>query len=415
MKAHHENGTTHSKQFSGLVHSIMDDDEFPQNFKMSHIRYFTKESDMIWSKGQSIVISSELLGPASLSRFGNNLLNGLNQVLPTERKNAIKESTSTVVLNYRSGRLEHLVSVWGQFKYKNNMKILKMNMKIAKNITKVAEKNPKKNREKATENKVTFSEWMCSMDCSLPEPKLNLNVVNTLGQAAVYREASYRIVVVDTGGVERDGLDLANVPACEILGVACVNGVPEHMDSVKRRGVSKKDKRRYPGDGAAISERISQEINGILKRMDCSYEHFLVDENIRILHLSDMFSNCSKWSEKPAINEKQACSLIQNVLECGHNETFEYSQHFNERSDRLIKQMNETNEYSPIGTEEYYEPIDWLTDQTEHIRSLDNLKKEATRTSTVWYFLLIGLVLLYHRQTIRRLLLILNCRRKRSI
>merc|ERR1740124_1987857 len=189
------------------------------------------------------------------------------------------------------------------------------------------------------------------MDCSLQEPKLNMNVINTLGQAAVYREANYSIVVVDTGGVERDRLNLANVPACEVLGIACVNGVPEHMTPEPMKGNSSNQEVRLgPEGGVATSEIILQEINAILKRMDCSYEHFLVDESIHILHLSDMFSNCSKWSDKPAINEKQACSLIQNVLECGMNETIEYSpigiEDHNEHSDWFLKQTNETMEYN---------------------------------------------------------------------
>merc|ERR1740136_35866 len=227
------------------------------------------------------------------------------------------------------------------------------------------------------------------MDCSLQEPKLNMNVINTLGQAAVYREANYSIVVVDTGGVERDRLNLANVPACEVLGIACVNGVPEHMTPEPMKGNSSNQElvRLGPEGGVATSEIILQEINAILKRMDCSYEHFLVDESIHILHLSDMFSNCSKWSDKPAINEKQACSLIQNVLECGNNETSENSHDLNAHSDGLTKQMNETIEYSPIRTREYH----------EHGNGLNSKKVVDEMSVATGLFLLSALVLFYRR------------------
>jgi len=370
------------KRFSSFAIGLMDREDDKR--VIQKVVRWTKEFKKIWSKGQSIVIGSELLGPASLSLYGSNVLDGLKQALPTGRMNETEETTSTVVLNYRSDRLGHLLSVWGQFNFKNR---------------KVSTK--------------TFSDWMCSMDCSLQEPKLNMNVINTLGQAAVYREANYSIVVVDTGGVERDRLNLANVPACEVLGIACVNGVPEHMTPEPMKGNSSNQEVRLgPEGGVATSEIILQEINAILKRMDCSYEHFLVDESIHILHLSDMFSNCSKWSDKPAINEKQACSLIQNVLECGNNETSENSHDLNAHSDGLTKQMNETIEYSPIGIEDHNEHSDWFLKQTnetmeynpirtreyhEHGNGL-NLKKVVDEMSVATgLFLLSALVLFYRR------------------
>jgi len=323
-KLNHTNKLYHSKQFAALARR-------PR--KNSHYKYYTKEFEMIWSKGQSIVIAAELFGSASLSSSSSVVLDGLKEILPIRQTDKIEESVS-VVLNFRSKRLSHLVSVWGQYNY-------------------------------FTEIKVSFTDWMCSMSCLLLEPKLNMNVVNTLGQADVYRQANYNVVIVDMDGVERDGLDVANIPVCEILGIVCVDGIPEGLGRVRKQG---KGARKRRGGLANIGERKSQDINTILKRMDCSYEHLITDKNVRILHRSDMFSNCSIWLNESKINEKQACSLIQDVLGCGHNSTFHSSligiEDYKERSDRLTNQTNVSDAYSPIGIKNYIEPSDGLNSET---------------------------------------------------
>jgi len=88
---------------------------------------------------------------------------------------------------------------------------------------------------------------MCSMSCSLGEPNLNMNVINTLGQAATDREVSYNVEIVDIDGVERIELNVANIPACEILGIECVDGFPKDLRRVGKKGVSKRSSKRRGG------------------------------------------------------------------------------------------------------------------------------------------------------------------------
>jgi len=77
-----------------------------------------------------------------------------------------------------------------------------------------------------------------------------------------------------------------------------------------------------------------------------------------------MSTNCSIWSNESKNTEKQACSLIQDVLGCGHNVSVPSSlikiEDYKEPSDGLTSQTNETVEYIPIGIEDetdYYIPI----------------------------------------------------------
>jgi len=68
-----------------------------------------------------------------------------------------------------------------------------------------------------------------------------MNVINTLGQAAMYREVSYNVVILDIDGVERDGLNVANIPACEMLGIECVDRFPKNLRRVGKQ-ISKQTK-----------------------------------------------------------------------------------------------------------------------------------------------------------------------------
>ena len=199
MVREHKDKVYHEKQFSILVSNLMEPaGESSHQASYRGVKFYAPEFERIWSEGKSIVIGAEKFGSSSISSFGSNVIDGLKEILPMRRGKESQESAPIIVLNFRSARIEHLVSVWGQFNFKSRQAV----------------------------NATAFSDWLCSMDCSLPEPKLNLNVINTLGQADAYRKANYKVVLVDMGGVERDGLNVAHIPACEILGVACVDGVP---------------------------------------------------------------------------------------------------------------------------------------------------------------------------------------------
>ena len=143
------------KQFSKFVDDLISS---PSPSKSRD--FYVEEMRMIWSKGQSIVIGAERFGTASLSSSRNMLLDGLEEALwRIQKQSTAKPRRTTVVLSFRSERLTHLVSVWNQYLFKSK-------------------------RKNSGDVSDSFSDWMCSMDCSLPEDKLNLNVVNTLGQVS---------------------------------------------------------------------------------------------------------------------------------------------------------------------------------------------------------------------------------------
>lgn len=264
----------HNKQFNTFAERLLTSDLLHPS-----VKHYAKEFETIWNKGRSIVVGAELFGSSSISPSGHNLFHGLDQVLPSSAK-------KTVVLNFRSQRLSHLQSIWGQYNWVNH-----------------------------PHNKgISFTQFICSMDCSLQQPNLNLNVLNTLGQAEAYRRANYNVVIIDMGGVHRDGLDVANIPACEVLGVDCVDGVPKGM-----RRVTKSNVARGRGNEYGVLVLVEEEMEEILKRMDCSYEFLMGDKNVKVLHRLDMFSGCDKWVMDSAIDAKQACVLIQNVMGCNSN------------------------------------------------------------------------------------------------
>merc|ERR1712004_589032 len=79
-----------------------------------------------------------------------------------------------IVLSFRTPRFDHLFSVWQQ-------------------------------KQREHRQAESFKDWICAMDCGLPEEeKLDLRVVDTLGQAAVFRSYGFHVVIIDMAGVKRD-------------------------------------------------------------------------------------------------------------------------------------------------------------------------------------------------------------------
>lgn len=270
-------GACDAKQFSEFVWSLFR--SVNGGGDPALLNYYKEEFDQIWKDGKSIVIGAELFGTISLHEsFDRMVEDALWNELPVTDPNRV-----LVVLNYRTPRLDHLTSLWAQ-----KMKIERLGL--------------------------SFREWACSMDCDLPEPKLNLHVINTLGQAAAFRRHGFQVSIVDMGGLIEDGLDATHTVACELLGVTCQNG--------RVSGVIKKDakvevqnvKNQERQNLAHLSDDEARQLRTVLSRLDMKYLHLRNDKHVRILHESSIIF--AENSSLTAIDDKEACSLIKIIMSC---------------------------------------------------------------------------------------------------
>lgn len=181
----------------------------------------------------------------------------------------------------------------------------------------------------------------CRTDCTLPEPKLNLNTINTLGQALSFsRFQGIRVYVIDMQGVEENRLNIVQPIVCDILYPLLLHN-KNNISSCKRRfkldntntsrKISRQNKSDTRMDIANISTAQKVQLNNILHDIDCSYQqNILMDDNITVLYESSgMFQNCSRYNIGSTKNRhysllnqqgmKYVCGLIKNAIKVGEN------------------------------------------------------------------------------------------------
>jgi len=321
-------GEIHTKQFSNLVKDLYEEqrqqktkkNEFVfEDYKEGNFSYkehYRNEFQRIWSHRQtssnSIVLGAELWGPLSLHKYGPGAIRELMALLPSN-KNKV-----TVALNYRTPRFDHLFSIYQQ----------------------------SKKMQEHLHGGDSFRNWMCKMDCTLPDPKLNLRVLNTLGQALAFRRLQQDdgddVVVVDMSGAAAQGMDIREVYACEILHLdACKN--PSSRNRMLATMEKPPKTKEYSLSGVKtptesstkinnstaklllppLSETLNDlegQINEVLRKLDCSYFDAITSPNsgIRLLYSSYNASYCPSAFRKEAssFTDGHACLAIQKVLKC---------------------------------------------------------------------------------------------------
>lgn len=200
--------------------------------------------------------------------------------------------------------------------------------------------------QKRLEGGASFRDWMCEMDCALPDPKLNLRVLNTLGQALAFRRLQQQhadeVVVVDMSGAAAQGMDIREVYACDILHLdACKNfssrnrmlatmGKPPKTKNYSLNGVKMPTESSTKIDNSTanllhhpLSETLTdleEQINEVLRKLDCSYFDAITSPNsgIRLLYSSYNASYCPAAFRKEvsSFTDGHACLAIQKVLQC---------------------------------------------------------------------------------------------------
>ena len=182
------------------------------------------------------------------------------------------------VVHYRTPRLEQWISIWKQ----------------------------------TSKNGGTPYSWFV---CQHYKAWEHLNsVANPLGIVDTLRRQGWNVTLIDMGGVERDGLDIAHVLACQVLHVPCTErgwivGFQEQRLVTNHR----------TGD-PELSPLQRKELEWLLRQRDCSYRQSLQsDPRVTIVQQDSLWDDCDYYDSKlqqMLRNSTKLLYLIQSQVDC---------------------------------------------------------------------------------------------------
>jgi len=200
-----------------------------------------KQLRQLWEDGSNIVMGSE--GGDLVIQEGvqpNAFIDGLMSIMPwaTELKdNALhgrNNNDFTVVVTYRVPRVDQFVSYWKQMTSRGGREPLKLR------------------------------QW------TLETPNQHTqHIVDPLGMALAYAEYGLNVVLLDTSGIQRQGVDLSTVVACNVLNVSCSDS---NIDIWNPRVIN-----QLSDDGRKdMTQEELDRVDGVLKNQDCNYRNLLL-------------------------------------------------------------------------------------------------------------------------------------------
>ena len=217
---------------------------------------------------------------------GYNLLVGSEYFISWETNHALdiiqnwtQCSNIEIVVNYRTPRLAHWLSIWKQ-------------------STTV--------RGKTESYQQSFHQWMCSNDHAMLWTSKLARLSHPLGIVQRLLDHGYTTYLIDMGGITRRGLDISHVVACHVLQVPCTN------DSSWIQGVSptvtpyKNQRHRDPN----LTEHQSIAIERFFRQRDCAYHRQSWNDHVRLnlVYNDSLWDNCHEEDHPSTIYQD-----LQNV------------------------------------------------------------------------------------------------------
>jgi hypothetical protein len=227
----------------------------------------------LWTNHTSNII----FGSEEFDRFGDTPWSHRNGMLAIrDILGFTKPDDFSIVVNYRTPRQEQWVSIWKQ-------------------LTRT--------------HPIPYREYLCKEDTRTWE-YLD-SVANPLGLVQAFRSNNWKVTLIDMGGVEEHGLDVAHVVACEVLNVPCVGGWLEGPEQILQNNKT--------GD-PEMSEQQLEEMEWILRQRDCAYKEKMErDSSINILHRHSLWKDCSSPNADFS-NTTFLLNLLRAQMNCGKGE-----------------------------------------------------------------------------------------------
>jgi len=226
---------------------------------------YSETFNKVWKDGKNIVIASEYCDFVLRDSVdGDKVIESLLSMMPWASNEDI-----TVVVTYRSPRIDHFISAWhwaGQGR--------------------------------------PIRQWILD-NYVFP------HYLDPLGLARMYADHNLTVVILDTSGMQRDGVDISNVVACEVLDVPC-NG--SMMDSKLQPRVMNRIEQTPDLNATELSQ-----IDELLRKFDCNYWGLLSHDRITVLHEHDLLTAMSGCTQNSSFSRSELLQSIKSLIQSGEH------------------------------------------------------------------------------------------------
>ena len=216
-----------------------------------------------WSETQEGMI----IGTAEFDQAAGGYKDGLQAMKRVVSSlEGLQPDHVTVVLNYRTPRIDQWVSTWWQ---QHQQKLTE-----------------------GTDEDFTYEDYMCSKEYEYYSEQLMATSMNPLGIAQSCIEEGYQVSLLDMAGIEQAQRDLPTVIACDIVKAVCdtdANGneyLRNHDEHPFHENETLQVEEALPD---ASEAELAEEL---LLWRDCTYESALRDK-IQVIHNASVWKICS--------------------------------------------------------------------------------------------------------------------------
>lgn len=254
------------------------------------LEYYRRKLYDAWMKGYSLAISSEVIDRVTKRKAGGPLLENIIRQFPWHSADYVPPASGgdedvTVVVVYRSPRIDHLQSMWRQQTMKKTVDVTNKGMSFYTFVT----RDTFVNRD-------------------------SLTSLDSLFLAKMFLDRGLKVVLVDLAGVSAAGYDISYVIACDVLEADCtpdkrfvgdeedaaaeekaaapeVTNVKSHMEEAKNVNVT--------------ADHLGR-MNEVLEEYDCNFLSLVDHTNLTILYshaLKKLFGTKCKDGRAKIIKE----------------------------------------------------------------------------------------------------------------
>ena len=198
---------------------------------------------------------------------------GLIDLMPWNADKTLNGTNSdlTVVVTYRTPRVDQLISLWHQ---------------------------------QVNGKGMTFKEW-------LENSKDPLHSIDTLHLVSEYLAQGLKVVLIDSRGCSKLQYDINNVFACAVLKVPCSTD-----KKLAGWGLDPALKNVRTGKGKLnITEKKLDEIEKSFKMFECQYLSLLSNENLSLLYPKYLLKNFRECPSIPSMTKEDMMKTILNITQ----------------------------------------------------------------------------------------------------
>jgi hypothetical protein len=169
-------------------------------------------------------------------------------------------------------------------------------------------------------------------------------VAHPLRMVDIFRKQGWNVALMDIGGIHRDGMDLPNAIACEVMGVPCSKGRVDGLDKVEakkddplhhnpntrhrdehhnnnHRGKYSNNDQHDDTSGLSLFQK--QQLEWLFRQRDCFFKkHLEKDPGVTVHHLDSLWKDCpattnpTRFQTDLATNATLFAILLKGIAGC---------------------------------------------------------------------------------------------------